>query len=76
MRELLLLKTLCIKLGIGLIVFDKKSPKNPNYRILVRAIKSEPDYFYVNKYLKMLGENEKNYLINDQITSSNNFQKF
>ncbi len=52
------LESLCIKFGIGLIVFDKNSPKNPNYRILVRAIKSEPDYFYVNKYLKMLSENE------------------
>ncbi len=53
------LESLCLKFGIGLIIFNKLNPVDPNFRILVRAIKSEPDYFYVNKYLKMLGDKIK-----------------
>ena len=45
---------LCLKFGIGLILFDKSNKDYPNFEILARAIKSEPDYFYVNKYLRIL----------------------
>lgn len=52
------LESLCLKFGIGLILFDSMNPQNPDFRILVRALKEEPDYFYVNKYLKMLPEKD------------------
>jgi hypothetical protein len=40
--------------GIGLILFDADSPKEPNFEIRVRATKHEPDMFYVNKYMKLI----------------------
>lgn len=42
--------------GLGLILFDKNNFKNPTFEIRTRAQKSEPDYFYVNKYLRLLGD--------------------
>jgi hypothetical protein len=50
------LESLCLRFGIGLITFDRNNPENPDFRIITRAIKSEPDYFYVNQYLKRLGK--------------------
>jgi len=52
------LESLCLKFGIGLILFNSMNLQNPDFRILVRALKGEPDYFYVNKYLKMLPEKD------------------
>jgi hypothetical protein len=49
------IESLCLRFGIGLILFDKNNPQNPNFQIRNRATKSEPDYFYVNEYLKRLG---------------------
>ena len=48
------LDTLCRQFGIGLILFDNKSLKNPKFEIRVRAIKHEPDMFFVNKNLKLI----------------------
>jgi len=48
-------ESLCLRFGIGLILFNKNNPQNPNFQIRNRATKSEPDYFYVNEYLKKLG---------------------
>ncbi len=45
------LETLCHSFGIGLVVFDKNSPENPDYRIRVRAYRREPDRFYTNEAL-------------------------
>ncbi|MBF0140156.1 MAG: hypothetical protein HQL74_07745 [Magnetococcales bacterium] len=42
------LDSLCQICGIGLIMFDSTSPSNPNFSILVRALKHEPDLFYTN----------------------------
>lgn len=53
-RDIGRIESLCLKFGLGLILFNKNTPKNPNYNIRTRAVKSEPDYFYVNKYLKLL----------------------
>lgn len=39
--------------GIGLILFDSANKENPDWEIRVRAIKHEPDMFYVNKYMKL-----------------------
>jgi len=50
------LESLCLKFGIGLILFDRNDKENPKFKILTRPTKSEPDYFYVNKYLKLLGD--------------------
>jgi hypothetical protein len=44
-----------MRFGIGLITFDLNPPE-PNFQIRTRASKSEPDYFYLNKYLKKLDE--------------------
>ena len=48
------LDTLCRQFGIGLILFDSKKPEDPNFEIRVRAIKHEPDMFFVNKNLKLI----------------------
>ncbi len=31
----------------------------PKWEIRTRAVKSEPDYFYVNEYLQRLGEKQR-----------------
>ena len=48
------LDTLCRQLGIGLILFDQTNKDNPDFEIRVRAIKHEPDTFFVNKNLKLI----------------------
>lgn len=53
------LESLCLRFGIGLITFDRNNKENPNFQIRTRAIKSEPDYFYVNEYLRRLGNELK-----------------
>jgi hypothetical protein len=50
-------ESLCLKFGIGLILFNRHNKENPEFEILTRAVKSEPDYFYLNKYLRLI-ENE------------------
>lgn len=47
-------ESLCLKFGIGLILFDRNNKENPEFEILTRAVKSEPDYFYLNKYLRLI----------------------
>lgn len=43
---------LCQIFGIGLILFDPRNVSEPNFEIRVRALRNEPDMFYVNKNLK------------------------
>ncbi len=45
------IESLCQIFGIGLILFDKTNAEVPGFVILVRALKHEPDLYYVNKYL-------------------------
>jgi len=52
-------ESLCSRFGIGLILFDKNNYQNPNFEIRTRALKNEPDYFYVNEYLRRLGESSR-----------------
>lgn len=40
--------------GVGLVLFDSDSPKNPEFTIRSRASREEPDMFYVNKYLRLV----------------------
>lgn len=53
------IESLCTRFGIGLILFDKNDDMDPKWEIRTRAVKSEPDYFYVNEYLQRLGEDRK-----------------
>jgi len=46
------IESLCLIFGIGLILFDSSNKENPDWEIRVRALRHEPDMFYVNKYMK------------------------
>jgi hypothetical protein len=48
------LDALCLIFGIGLILFDAKSPSSPDFDIRVRAARHEPDMFYVNQKMKLV----------------------
>ncbi len=48
------LESLCLVIGIGLVIFDSTDKQNPNFEIKTRPIKREPDIFYVNKYMRMI----------------------
>jgi hypothetical protein len=50
------LESLCLVIGIGLILFDSNSPQNPNFEIRTRAARHEPDPFYVNEQLKPIAK--------------------
>jgi hypothetical protein len=50
-EELSRLDSLCQIFGIGLVTFDATQPDAPDFRILVRTSKHEPDLFYTNKYM-------------------------
>jgi len=52
------LESLCYRFGLGLITFNHTDKENPNFQIRTRAIKSEPDYFYVNEYLRRLDKKD------------------
>ena len=40
--------------GIGLILFDSLKLDQPDFEIRTRAMKLDPDMFYVNKYMKLV----------------------
>jgi hypothetical protein len=48
------LDSLCMVFGIGLILFNPENVENPEFDIRVRAIKHDPDMYYVNKNMKLL----------------------
>lgn len=50
------LDSLCMIFGIGLILFDATNPKDPDFQIRTRALKQDPDMFYVNKVLKDIAD--------------------
>lgn len=50
-EELSRLDSLCQIFGIGLVKFDADSPTTPDFQILVRPSRHEPDLFYTNKYM-------------------------
>lgn len=37
--------------GIGLVKFNPEDPENPEFQVMVRAAKHEPDYYYTNDVL-------------------------
>lgn len=50
-EEISRLDSLCQIFGIGLVKFDADSPAAPDFQILVRPSRHEPDHFYTNKYM-------------------------
>lgn len=48
------LTTLCRIFGIGLVTYDSSNIDDPNFQALMRAIKYEPDMFYVEDFLSNL----------------------
>ena len=53
------IESLCARFGIGLILFNKNDVQDPKWEIRTRAVKNEPDYFYVNEYLQRLGDERR-----------------
>lgn len=48
------LESLCMAVGLGLVLFDNSDAENPDFTIRVRAVRNEPDPFYVNRNLKLI----------------------
>jgi hypothetical protein len=48
------LDSLCMVFGIGLILFNPTDVENPDWYTQLRAIKHDPDMYYMNKYMKFL----------------------
>jgi len=50
-KDLKRLDALAGVVGIGLVRFNAEDPQNPEFAVMVRAAKHEPDYFYTNDVL-------------------------
>ncbi|MFK3650835.1 hypothetical protein ACI2IY_20685 [Lysobacter enzymogenes] len=50
-NDLKRLDALASVVGIGLVKFNADDPDNPEFQVMVRAAKHEPDYFYTNEVL-------------------------
>lgn len=48
------LDSLCQMFGIGLVTFDTHTPSMPDFRIMTRTARHEPDLFYTNKYMALI----------------------
>jgi len=59
------IEALCIRFGIGLIVFvpNTEDPTKTKWEIRVRANKSEPDYLLLDEILGNLSEDQKDLLL-------------
>ncbi len=53
-EEISRLDSLCQIFGIGLVTFDADNHETPDFRILVRPARHEPDLFYTNKYMPLI----------------------
>ena len=49
--EMARIDSLCQIFGIGLVTFNAKNSTLPEFRLIVRAMKHEPDLFYTNRYV-------------------------
>jgi len=49
--EIARLDALCQVFGIGLVLFDSASPKDPQFAIRSRPRHQQPDLFYANRYI-------------------------
>jgi hypothetical protein len=52
--EMARLDSLCQMFGIGLVIFNPNSATSPDFRLVVRPVKHEPDLFYTNRYMKQV----------------------
>ena len=50
--ELARVDSLCEMFGLGLVTFNPNSLDTPNFTLVVRPLKQEPDLFYTNRYIK------------------------
>lgn len=50
-KDLKRLDALASVVGIGLVKFNADDPESPDFTVMVRAAKHEPDYFYTNEVL-------------------------
>lgn len=50
--ELARVDSLCEMFGLGLVTFNPNSLDAPNFTLVVRPLKQEPDLFYTNRYIK------------------------
>lgn len=50
------LEALCLICGLGLILFDHLNPSDPGFTLKLRAVRSEPDSYYVNENLKPVAD--------------------
>ncbi len=50
-EEMARIDSLCQMVGIGLVTFNAKNSTLPEFRLIVRATKHEPDLFYTNRYV-------------------------
>lgn len=48
------LDSLCQIFGIGLVTFNSEDPLAPDFRILARPRRHEPDLFWTNKYMAII----------------------
>jgi hypothetical protein len=53
-EDLARLESLCLALGLGLVLFNSQDASSPNFTIRVRAIRHEPDMFCLNRNLRMI----------------------
>jgi hypothetical protein len=53
-EDLARLESLCLAVGLGLVLFDAHDASSPNFTLRVRAARNEPDSFYVNRNLKTI----------------------
>ena len=51
-EELARIDSLCQMFGLGLVLFNPKSLASPDFRLIIRPMKHEPDLFYTNRYIK------------------------
>ena len=50
------IESLCLILGLGLILFNRTNVKNPEWKIKCRPLKHEPDIWYVNDSMHKVPE--------------------
>jgi hypothetical protein len=53
-EDLARLESLCLAVGLGLVLFHAHDPSSPIFTLRVRAARNEPDSFYVNRNLRLI----------------------
>jgi len=51
-EEMARIDALCSMFGIGLVTFDPRSLAAPDFKLVVRPLRHEPDLFYTNRYIR------------------------